>query len=72
MAMSMRCPHCGRSGATRTESVREYSAPPAPAVPGQRGRLVSQTDRYECEHCGLSWDEVAYGRATAGALRAPV
>jgi predicted RNA-binding Zn-ribbon protein involved in translation (DUF1610 family) len=72
MATSMRCPFCGRGGATRTESVREYLAPPAAAVPGQRGRLVSQTDRYECEHCGLSWDEVAYGCSTAEALRAPV
>jgi hypothetical protein len=31
-------------------------------LPG-RGRLVSQTDRFECELCKREWDEVAFPKA---------
>jgi len=64
MGESMRCPFCGWTGATRMESIREYQQSAGVAY---RGPLVSQTDRYECEHCHRTWDEVAY-RRPAGEL----
>ena len=57
MGESMRCPHCGATGATRVESVCEYL--PRPGGPG-RGRLVRQTDHYECDRCHQQWDEESY------------
>lgn len=63
MGASMRCPYCGATGATRTESLCRYE-PPRPVVgPPGRGRLLSQTDRFECEVCKREWDEVAYPKA---------
>jgi hypothetical protein len=62
MGESMRCPFCGATGASRTESLCRYEPTPA-AGPTGRGRLLSQTDRYECEVCKQEWDEVAYPRA---------
>ena len=69
MGESMRCPFCGMIGATRTESVCEYLNPPTAAAPTQRGPLLSQTDRYECENCRHSWDEVAYRRPVSEGQR---
>jgi hypothetical protein len=72
MGESIRCPYCGHTGATRTESVCEYQPSIGGDHPTQRGPLVSQTDRYECENCRQTWDEVACRRATAEARRVPV
>jgi hypothetical protein len=64
MGASIRCPFCGATGATRTESLCRYEPPPQATVgPPVRGRLVSQTDRYECEVCRREWDELAYPKA---------
>jgi hypothetical protein len=63
MGESMRCPFCGCTGATRTESVCEYLAGTGP--PGHRS-LLSQTDRFECEVCRQVWDEEVYRRAADG------
>jgi hypothetical protein len=71
MGASIRCPYCGATGATRTESLCRYEPPRPAAGPPVRGRLVSQTDRYECEVCKRAWDEVAYPRAAAE-TRVPV
>ena len=71
MGESMRCPYCGHTGATRTESVCEYQSPIGRGEPSQRGPLVSQTDRYECEHCRRTWDEVAFPRATGESAANP-
>jgi predicted RNA-binding Zn-ribbon protein involved in translation (DUF1610 family) len=69
MGESMRCPYCGWVGATRVESVREYSACGAPPGLELRGRLLSQTDRFECEQCGETWDEMTYRRAPSDGRR---
>ena len=68
MGASMRCPFCGATGATRTESLCRYEPPRSAAGPPVRGRLVSQTDRYQCELCKLEWDEVAYPKAESKTL----
>jgi hypothetical protein len=67
MGESIRCPYCWHTGATRTESVCEYQ-PPIDKF-AHRGPLVSQTDRYECEQCQRTWDEVTYRRESAEARR---
>jgi transposase-like protein len=63
MGESMRCPFCGATGATRVESVCEYQTVPAPPGPPVRGRLIRQTDRFECEDCKKEWNEVIDPRA---------
>jgi len=71
MGESMRCPFCRWTGATRVESVCQYQSQPAAAL-AHRGPLVSQTDRYECERCRRTWDEVTYRQPASAALRVPV
>jgi hypothetical protein len=38
----------------------------APETVGRRARvLLSQTDRFECDGCGATWDEETYHRRAA-------
>ena len=62
MGESMRCPMCGWTGATRTASVCEYQAAAGGTNPVTGRRLMSQTDTYQCDKCGGTWDEEAFRR----------
>jgi hypothetical protein len=70
MSASVRCPYCGGLAATRIESVCVYAGVRAGPL-GTKGRLLQQTDRYQCEVCRREWDEESFPARHGGCARPP-
>jgi hypothetical protein len=68
MSASVRCPFCSQLDATRIESVCVYAGVRAGPL-GTQGRLLRQTDRYQCEVCQREWDEESFPRGRNASTR---